>query len=62
MPFRIDVQRNGVVRCEKCGRTVPNDRAIFIRTCCNNKPKAFCSMQCYRVWASAWLRRQEQIA
>ncbi len=45
-------------RCEVCGRLTSNP--ILYKTCCMNKPVAFCSEACARKWIAAWMRNQEQ--
>ncbi len=55
----MEVERAKAMRCDICGRLIKEP--LFVKTCCNNKPKAFCSRQCYDRWKREWLRNQEQI-
>lgn len=55
----MEVSNARALRCDVCGRIV--SEPMFVKTCCNNKPKAFCSRQCYAKWRSEWLRNQEQL-
>ncbi len=59
MPF--EVKRGGfALRCSECNKIIKGE-PIFLKTCCVNKPRAFCSKTCLDKWQRKWLMRQEQI-
>ncbi len=57
MPMEINAKAGD--RCFVCGKIIRE--AVIVKTCCNNKPRSFCSPACYQKWKAEWMRRQEQI-
>ncbi|MDT7899600.1 MAG: TRASH domain-containing protein [Sulfolobales archaeon] len=59
MPFVLDSEER-FERCDWCGSVIKG-KPIVVKTCCSNKPRAFCSQRCYDSWKREWLRAQEQL-
>ncbi|MET1127788.1 MAG: hypothetical protein ABWW70_00510 [Thermoproteota archaeon] len=61
MPFQVQQDRGqGLYRCAVCGRVVKEP--ILYKTCCMNKPVAFCSRACASKWLAQWMRNQDLAA
>ena len=58
MPMEIEGSK--ALRCDNCGKLITG-KPLSFKPCCVNKPKNFCSRQCFMKWRSEWLRNQEQI-
>ncbi len=58
LPFEVK-QGGGVQRCVVCGKLTSTP--ILYKTCCMNKPVAFCSQVCASRWIREWMRNQEQV-